>query len=35
MAWGKVVEGAKFVKDFAVSLWQKAVAFFNKVAHKA
>ncbi len=30
MAWGKVVEGAKFVKDFAVSLWQKAVAFFQQ-----
>lgn len=35
LAWGKVVEGAKFVKDLAVSLWQKAVALFNKTAHKA
>ncbi len=31
----KVVTGAKFVKDFVVSLWQKAVAFFNKITHKA
>ena len=31
----KVVEGAKFVKDFVVSLWQKAVALFSKAAHKA
>ncbi len=34
-AFGKVVEGAKFVKNLSVTLWDKAVEVFNKAAHKA
>ena len=28
--WTNVLKGANYVKDFAVSLWQKAAAFFTK-----